>query len=144
MLESTAERLRSIPHARALGLELVSIGERECHTKVPYAPHLIGDPDTGVIHGGVVTALLDNCCGMAVRAGDSQDEPTGMATLDLRIDYLRAARPSRAIHAEAKCHKVTRSVAFVRGLAHDGDPEDPIATCVATFMLNTGAPVPGG
>ncbi len=143
MYEATAERLRNIPHARALGLELVAIGERECHTRVPWAEHLIGDPDTGVVHGGVVTALLDNCCGMSVRAGQPPDETPAMATLDLRVDYLRAARPGRDIHAEAKCHKVTRNVAFVRGIAHDGDPGDPVATCVATFMLNTAAPTPG-
>lgn len=131
------DHMLNIPHARAVGLTLVSHGEDGCVVKVPYAEHLVGDPDTGVVHGGVLTALLDNSCGMAVRPADAEPGALSMATLDLRIDYMGAAQPHRDIFAHAVCYKRTRHIAFVRATAYQTTPDDPIATCVASFMLGT-------
>lgn len=123
----------ALPHARAIGMRVVDMDWGACVASIPYAEHLIGDPDTGVIHGGVVTTLLDNASGLAAfLAGDT---PMQVATLDLRIDYNRPAVPGKAIYARATCYKVTRSVAFVRGTAWESDEQDPVATSVGTFML---------
>ena len=102
--------------------------------KVPYREDLVGDPDTRVIAGGVVTTLLDHTCGYAVFV--ALKEPIPIVTLDLRIDYMRAAEPDRDLFAQAHCYKVTRSVAFVRAQAYERDPADPVATVQAAFMLN--------
>jgi uncharacterized protein (TIGR00369 family) len=126
-----------IPHARAIGITLVRHDETGCVVRVPYAEHLVGDPDTGVVHGGVLTALLDNACGMAIRPGSSDQEAVSMATLDLRIDYMGAAAPHQDILAHAVCYKRTRHVAFVRATAYQTSADEPIATCVASFMLGT-------
>jgi len=87
----------------------------------------------GVVFGGVITTLLDHACGLSVMC--SLKEAVGIATLDLRIDYLRAAVPGAELFARAECYKSTGSVAFVRGTAWDADPDDPFATSLATFML---------
>ncbi len=137
-LERIEDHLLNIPHARAIGMTLVSHSASGCVVRVPYAEHLVGDPDTGVIHGGVLTALLDNACGMAVRPQGSE-QGVSMATLDLRIDYMGAAEPHRDIYAEAVCYKQTRNIAFVRASAYQDSPDEPIATCVAAFMLGTRA-----
>jgi uncharacterized protein (TIGR00369 family) len=129
------DHMLSIPHARAIGMTLVRHDATGSVVRVPYAEHLVGDPDTGVIHGGVLTALLDNTCGIAVRPPDS--EVIGIATLDLRIDYMGSAQPHRDIYAEAVCYKRTRNIAFVRASAYQDSPAEPIATCVAAFMLDT-------
>lgn len=126
---------RSVPHNRALGLELLELREGEVEMRLPWAPHLVGNPETGVLHGGVITALLDACCGAAVF--QSLPEPKPIATLDLRIDYLKPARPRTEVYAFARITKVTRNVAFVRAAAHHGQVDDPIATATATFMLGT-------
>ena len=138
-MNDLTDHLLHIPHARAIGMTLVRHDDTGCLVRVPYAEHLVGDPDTGVIHGGVLTAVLDNTCGMAVRptAGSPADGPVSMATLDLRIDYMGAAEPHRDIFAEAVCFKRTRNIAFVRATAYQTSSEDPIATCVASFMLGT-------
>ncbi len=34
-----------------------------------------------------------------------------------------------------ECYRITRSIAFVRGQAHDGDPGDPLAHVAGTFMV---------
>jgi uncharacterized protein (TIGR00369 family) len=117
-------------------MSLVRHDATGCVVRVSYAEHLVGDPDTGVVHGGVLTALLDNACGMAVRPADS-DEDISMATLDLRIDYLAAAQPHRDILAHAVCYKRTRHIAFVRATAYQTTIDEPVATCVASFMLGT-------
>lgn len=125
------------PHAKALGMKFVAVDMGKTTMSLPYNPKLIGDADTRVIAGGAVTTLLDQCSGLA--ATTAFDPPTPVATLDLRIDYMRAAKPSETIVATADCYKVTKHIAFVRAVAHDGDSEDPIATSQAIFMTT---PIP--
>ncbi|MBW2461021.1 MAG: PaaI family thioesterase [Deltaproteobacteria bacterium] len=125
----------TVPHNNALGIEILDLRDGEADMRMPWAPHLVGNPDTGVLHGGVITALLDACCGAAVF--QALREPKPIATLDLRIDYMKPPRPRAEVHARATVTKVTRNVAFVRAAAHHGDPEDPVATASASFMLGT-------
>lgn len=124
----------SLPHSRALGMKLVSIGQGEASITMPYNTRLIGDPETGVIHGGAVSALMDTCGGAAVMSHERQ--PRGTATLDLRIDYMRAATPGQALRATALCHHITRNVAFVRATAYDDDDSRPVATATGAFSVD--------
>ncbi len=113
---------------------------------LPYAAHLIGYPDTGVIAGGAIYTVMDNSCGMsvAISADLKRFEPT--ATIDLRIDYIKPATPHRTVMAFAECIKLTRRIGFVRGLAYH-EPMDasdthagrshPIAVVSGTFMRMT-------
>jgi uncharacterized protein (TIGR00369 family) len=128
-----AQIMESVPYARALGFEVLDIARGWAKARAPFRADLIGDAATGVIHGGVVTALLDNLCGVAVVSALEKYRST--ATLDLRIDYMRAAEPGRDIFAEAECYHVTRSVAFVRGYAYHDSRDRLIASATAAFML---------
>jgi len=121
------------PHAQALGMKFVAVDKGRGTLSLPYNPALIGDPRSRVIAGGAVTTLLDQACGLAAMAGFDALGP--VATLSLRIDYQRAAKPGETIMAEAVCYKTTRHVAFVRAIAHDGDEDDPVATAQACFMV---------
>lgn len=124
-----------IPHNKALGMEMLELDRGEARFKLPYDAKLVGNPDTGVLHGGAITALLDACSGASVFAALTEWVP--IATLDLRIDYLRAAEAGRDVIAHATCYKKTRNVAFTRAVAYHDDPNDPIASSVGTFMLST-------
>jgi uncharacterized protein (TIGR00369 family) len=131
--EGRPEFVDHVPHARAIGIECVRVDACEAVLKIPYRDDLVGDPTRGVVFGGVITTLLDQAGGVATFC--SLPEITTIATIDLRIDYLRAAEPGADLFGRAFCYKRTRSVAFVRGSAWDLDPEDPFATCIMTFML---------
>lgn len=125
----------NVPHNRALGAEILEMGGGEAVFKLPYDEKLVGNPDTGVLHGGAITALLDGASGAAVFTTMLDLVP--IATLDLRIDYLRPAEPGRDVLARATCYKMTKNVAFTRAVAYHDDPEDPIAHSVGTFMVST-------
>ncbi|MCA0927571.1 PaaI family thioesterase [Ruegeria profundi] len=125
--------IEAIPHAKALGLNLSTISEGEAEITMPYNPDLVGDPRTGVIHGGAVFAALDTCCGAAVMSHPSA--PGATATIDLRIDYMRAATPGLNITTHAICYHITRNVAFVRATAMDDDRDRPVATAAGAFTV---------
>jgi uncharacterized protein (TIGR00369 family) len=127
----------NVPHNRALGIVIDDVGDRWARFRLPYDARLVGDPETGVLHGGVVTALLDGCSGAAVFAALPRMQP--IATLDLRIDYLGPAEVGRDLRALATCYHLTRNVAFARAIAFHDDEARPVATSAATFMLGTRA-----
>ncbi|MCA9622059.1 MAG: PaaI family thioesterase [Myxococcales bacterium] len=128
----------AVPHNRALGIELVALEPGVATMRLPYRLELVGNPDSGVIHGGPITAVLDACSGAAVFS--ALRRPVPIATLDLRVDYMRPATPELPIITRAECYKLTGHVAFTRAVAYHDDPEQPIATSSGTFMIAT----PGG
>jgi len=128
---------RHIPHSLAIGMRMIEAAGGVALMCVPYDARLVGNPATGVLHGGVITSVLDSASGAAVGSALGGSGWRPIATLDLRIDYMKPAAPGRDVMARAECYKVTRNVAFVRGVAYHDDPSDPIATTVATFMLST-------
>lgn len=134
MRENMAKAIAFVPWAKEIGMQVLHIERGKAKGKIDWSEHLVGDPDTGVIHGGVVTSLLDNLAGMAVVA--ALDEFKSTATLDLRIDYMRPAQKGLAIIGEAECYHVTRTVAFIRASAFNEGSDKVIATASGAFALN--------
>jgi acyl-coenzyme A thioesterase PaaI-like protein len=131
---------RGTAQSLALGFETL---EGACAMRAPFRPELAGDPADGGLAGGVITTLLDQTCGMAVGFAARAGVPAtadharmgGMATLDFRIDFIRPARAGCDVVGEAECYRLVGGLGFVRGLAYEDDPADPIAAVQAAFML---------
>jgi len=129
---SDPDRLQKlIPHVAALGMRVEAREGRVLTLRQPQRRELVGDPDRDLVHGGVITCLLDTVGGTCVQLAGVQVQ----ATLDLRIDYLRPANPGEDLLGVAECYRTTRHVAFVRGTCHQGDPGRPVANMTAAFML---------
>jgi uncharacterized protein (TIGR00369 family) len=125
--------VRRVGHGGALGIDYVGHGDDWAELSLPYSDRLIGMESTGVIASGPIISLMDMATSVAIwcRLGRFRHQ----ATLDLRVDYLRPATPQRTVIGRGECYAVTRSVAFVRGIAHDGDAADPVAHVTGTFMF---------
>jgi uncharacterized protein (TIGR00369 family) len=132
-LSEAGELITGLPFGREIGMRLHQAEAGVAVLSVPYDARLIGDPETGVLHGGVITALLDTACGWAVMASPAKLQAT--ATLDLRIDYMRPATVGEAVFSRAECYRLTRFVGFARAVAYHTDPQDPVATAQGAFML---------
>ncbi len=123
-------------HTHALGFAFDGVDGDRVRIRVPWREDLVGDPETGVLSGGLVTTLLDHVGGLAAWVALGRFET--LATLDLRVDYMRAAAPRRDLIAEARCYRLTRSVAFVRAWAFEDTVEDPVAAAQSAYMLGSG------
>lgn len=123
-------------HGGWLGLAYRGHGPGWLELELPWRPELVGMADSGVLASGPIISLMDNATSMAVSTLTGRFVPH--ATLDLRVDYMRAAIPGRTVVGRGECYKLTRSIAFVRGIAHDGDADDPVAHVAGTFMATQG------
>lgn len=120
-------------HNQALNIAYVAHGEDWLELLLPYRDGLVGDPETGILASGPIISLMDMATSLSIWLKRGKFVPH--ATLDLRVDYLRPARPGRDVTGHGECYRITRSIGFVRGQAHDGDPADPIAHVAGTFMV---------
>ena len=138
ILKTAHSFMSALPHAQALGMQITALGDGRATIIMAWDARFVGDPVTGVIHGGAVSALMDTASGAAVMCHPAG--PQGTATLGLRIDYMRPATSGQSITAHAECYHVTRSVAFVRVTATDDDTSRPVAMATGTSTLEGVAP----
>lgn len=132
-----AKYVARTPHMADAGMRVTEVQPARGTMHLPPRPDWVGDPARQVLHPGVLTVLADSACGLAVSAALTERMP--IATLDLRMDYLRPAGPEHEVWCEAHCFRKTRSVGFVRAEVWQDDRAQPIATAQGAFMLATPA-----
>jgi uncharacterized protein (TIGR00369 family) len=129
------ELARRVGHGKALGLQYEASGPNWIELSLPWREELVGVPETGVLASGAIVSLIDTASGASIWMKLGRFTP--IVTLDLRLDYMRPAVKGETVIARCECVKLTRQIAFIRGVAHGGDPERPIAHSAATFMLSS-------
>lgn len=119
-------------HTGWLGIRYVDHGDNWVELELPWREELLGEADRPVLASGPIISLMDMASGMSI--WQKLGTFTPIATLDLRVDYQRPARERSAVRGRVECYRTTRSAAFVRGIAHDGDIDDPVAHIAGVFM----------
>jgi len=133
-----ANFLKAIPHARECGMVVEALDASGARARMPYRPEWLGDTERGVYHTGVITTLVDTVAGLAALAGAGRFEV--IATLDLRMDFLRPASQGKDLCVHAACYRLTPSITFVRATAFQDDEQSPVAVSQATFMRGSSSP----
>ena len=123
---------QAVPHSKECGMTIDALDEHGVIASLPYRPEWLGDTDRGLIHTGIITTLVDSACGLAALAASGRFE--AVATLDLRMDFLRPALPGKPLRTRAECYRLTRSISFVRARTWQDDESEPVAVTQATFM----------
>jgi len=130
--EAFTHMVRRVGHGGALGIHYIAHGPDWVELGLDYQEKLVGVAETGVLASGPIISLMDMATSMAIWMKLGRFRP--QATLDLRVDYLRPATPGQRIVGRGECYGMTKSIAFVRGTAHDGDADDPVAHVTGTFI----------
>ncbi len=127
-------------HGGWLGMRYHAHGDGWVELALPWREDLVGiagnGPGSGILASGPIISLMDNATSMAVWTMRGPFQP--QVTVDLRVDYMRAAMPGKTLIGRGECYKLTRTIAFVRGVAHDGVIGDPVAHVAGTFMVLDG------
>ena len=124
-------------HNKLIGVQYSAHGPGWAELRLPYNEALVSDVATGILASGPIFTMMDMATSMSIWMKRRTFEP--QATLDLRVDYLRPAEPGKDVFGRGECYRLTKSIAFVRGQAHDGDPDRPVANVAGTYMFTAGA-----
>jgi len=119
-------------HSAWLGIRIHRITAQYTELAMDWREDLVGDVETGVLASGPIVALMDSCAGASVWM--KRNGPN--VTIDLRVDYMRPARPRATVIARCECYRTTRQIAFVRGIGYDDDPADPLCHVAGSFMFH--------
>ncbi|MBD2842316.1 PaaI family thioesterase [Erythrobacter rubeus] len=119
-------------HTGWLGMKYSAHGDNWVELELPWREDLLGDPERGVLASGPIISLMDMASGMSI--WHVKQQMALIATLDLRVDYQRPTRERSSVWGRVECYKTTKSASFVRGIAHDGDADDPVAHVAGVFM----------
>jgi uncharacterized protein (TIGR00369 family) len=90
----------TVPFNKVLGLKVESLDPQAPKLRFDMKPELIGNPRRQILHGGVISAVLDVAAGFAIHLAvakvKDEDPERGnfpsIGTIDLRVDYLRPGR----------------------------------------------------
>jgi uncharacterized protein (TIGR00369 family) len=119
-------------HGGHLKLDYVDHGDDWAELSLDWREELVGEPETGVLASAVIISLMDIATSLSVWTKLGKFRP--QATMDLRVDYLRPSPKGAKVYGRGICYHLSHSVAFVRGFAHNGNADEPLAYVTGTFI----------
>jgi uncharacterized protein (TIGR00369 family) len=126
--ETLAAMVKGCPFHEWLGVELVSLDATGIAIRMPWRAEFVSDPERGYAHGGVLASLIDLAADYAVAARLGRGAPT----VDMRVDYHRAAMPGPLI-ARAAVIKVGSTLATAEARVLD-EHDELVASGRALFF----------
>jgi len=129
-----------IPFNKVLGLRLESMDLKAPKLAFDMRPELVGNSRRGILHGGVISAVLDATGGFAIMLALAKEPKPGeklsfpnMGTIDLRVDYLRPGRGKHFV-ASAKVVRLGNRIA-VTHMELVNDEGELISTGAAAYVV---------
>lgn len=120
MSPSPAEFINEMPATQYIGMEITDVGDGRASGRLPFREELCFDRgEQPVLHGAATFALADNVGAAAVISHFEETQPA--FTINLRIDYMGAARTDLTAEAEVLRYGRVVSVADVIVEDADGD-----------------------
>jgi len=125
-----------------VGIETVAAEPGKVVNRVVLREHHLNYND--VVHGGVISSLIDSAAGGAVRSTRAPEEIRARphATSDLHVTYLSPARAGELI-ARARVVKAGRTAIFTEVDVETGEGK-LVARGLVTFVIGAGPPVAQG
>lgn len=108
----------------------------QAQMSMPYSTNL--SDRHGALHRGALVTLLDTTCGLAIFSALGSLKP--IATIDLRVDFLRRIPKGAGLRAVVNCVATTATVAYISGLGYADGSDEPIAMAVGSFAIDTMGP----
>ena len=119
------------PAMRTLGISIARLEPGEVDLAMAYSPAFT--QQHGFVHAGVITAGLDNACGIA--AFTLMPAGAGVLTVEFKTNLLAPARGDRFMfRANVVKPGRTLTVCEARAFAEDQGVENLIATMTGTLM----------
>lgn len=117
---------------QTLGAILGRVAPGEVDVTLPFRSDLTQQHD--LVHGGMVTAILDAACSYA--ALSLSDPDTTIVTVEYKVNFVAPAKGERLL-ARGEVVRPGGSIAVCRGdvTAFDIGDEQVVATMLATMML---------
>jgi uncharacterized protein (TIGR00369 family) len=114
---------QDVPFNRFLGFTVLHSEEGFVRVRIPFRPEFIGDPRRPALHGGIFSAVIDACGGLAVWT--LFDVADLISTVDMRVDYLRPG-PDSDIVAESRVVRMGNRVSVVNTIVYPMDKNEDI------------------
>ena len=119
------------PAMRTLGISIARVEPGEVDLSMPYSADFT--QQDGFVHAGIITAGLDNACGIA--AFTLMPSGSGVLTVEFKTNLLAPAKGERfAFRAHVIKPGRTLTVCDARAFAESGGAETLIATMTGTLM----------
>jgi uncharacterized protein (TIGR00369 family) len=143
LLIKFAETINQIPFNRILGLTLNS-AEDPINMSFAMSKELIGNYMHGILHGGVISSVLDMAGGTAAmlsairkREGQSLEQLAALlskaSTISLHVDYMQPGK-GELFNAKAWVQHAGNKITFTRMELHNQE-NILIASATATYLI---------
>ena len=123
-----------IPMIKFIGVKVLELDAGYVKLLFPYREEFIGDPRSKRLHGGYLATALDSAGGAAAMTYMTSQEDD-VATIDMRIDYLRPGKAKEIIAIGEVISRRRRTIVTEMKIFHPHDEKKIIAIGRGVFSI---------
>jgi len=127
----------AVPFNRYLGMRLTEIDVGHAVIEIPFREEFIGDVPKKIVHGGVISALIDVAGGATAFTMLDFPREISLNTVDMRVDYIRMGR-GESFRATGSVLRKGNRICVTRVEVHN-DTGSLVAHGTATYSIFAGS-----